>query len=177
MGRQARASDAFAVCGMLLMVANMVWPTLPQSIGIPIMVVLFFLLLVRLIWIHDDGASSGNDAAEWPDIRAVDDAALAALFEGVERNKLVTLLQSGGLSAWAYYKDDRNIRPLDPKRWQVCDFSIENVGGQRHALLRHPSEMRRLRPWNKVPQEAGMTAIHDIHFNRAQLKKHWPDLF
>lgn len=175
MGLQARASDVFAVCGMLLMVANMVWPTIPESIGIPIMVVLFFLLLARVIWIHDDGASSGD--AEWPDVRAVDDAAVIALFDGDQRKKLVSLLQSGGLRAWAYYKDDRNIRPLDSKRWQICDFSIENVGGHRHALLRHPSEMKRARPWNKLPQEATMAAIHDIHFNRAQLKKHWPDLF
>src|SRR5690554_529591 len=110
MGRESRSTDAIALCGALLMVANMVWPTIPQYVGIPLLVFLAFLLVVRLIW--TDGraeASAGELAANiFPDVRAATCEAVQELMSGDDRRKMVGLLQAGTLTAWSYVKGARD---------------------------------------------------------------------
>lgn len=179
LGRESRSTDAIALCGALLMAANMIWPTIPQYVGIPILIFLSFLLAIRLIWTDSrtDDESKEPASAALPDLRALDCQKIKGLLDDdSSRRRFVEQLRNGTLTTWAYCKDRPDHQKLGSSHWSNASLVYETVNGAPATNVL-PNSEKRTRPWTSEPVAPKLEYWHDVWFNEDQLKKHWPDKF
>jgi hypothetical protein len=117
--------------------------------------------------------------SKFPNIRLADNEVLKNMLGGDERKKLIGLLQSGDLTAWAYVRGKADLMPLENRLWSLYELELANIDGKPQTLFRHPSEYKSKRPWAKAPVEPNpeLTRIYDVHLNKAQLRSNWPEMF
>jgi hypothetical protein len=109
-------------------------------------------------------------AASYPDIRVADTPPIIALFEGKQRDKLIPLLEAEKITAWGRPMGGRGEPPpirLDGKLWRT------------HHLLFLPKtvgqfDINQTYLKTNTRQE---TTYYDVHLNKSQIIKVWPELF
>jgi hypothetical protein len=115
-------------------------------------------------------ASASNEfAGDIPDVRVADDTVVLRLFsENHERDKLIPLLEGGKIDAWGRsgngYPPPIKI-PVDSWRTSYLDHHPATPGQFISQTFLRP----KARPYEST--------YYDVHLNRAQLKKAWPDLW
>jgi hypothetical protein len=101
-----------------------------------------------------------------PDLRIADDTGAMGLLDSSERDKLLPLLEGGKIDAWG------------------------RLGNGHPPLIRIPSDLWRTNYLVRYPAPSGginqtflkskgrhETTYYDVHLNRAQLERVWPDLW
>ncbi len=112
-------------------------------------------------------------SAATPDLPASGSNAIKGIASGDSWKKLNALLHSGEIMAWSRTEGYKNLRPIRPERWFNGSLEFLPSGD---SFVADPGDLRP-RPWKKGASPKINGRDYDIHFNRAQLKKHWPDLF
>lgn len=155
--------------------APMTWPTLDPSVGIPIIVGSLIFAACGFIWGYTAPPGEDKDLATklTPDLPASGSLPVRTLTSGDEWKKLNALLHSGAVTAWSRTEGYKNLRPIRPERWFNGSLEFLPNGD---TFVADPGDLRP-HPWKKDATPKMNGRDYDIHFNRAQLKKHWPDLF
>lgn len=111
-----------------------------------------------------------------PDLQASKSEVIRSLSAGVQRDKLIGLLKSGEITAWVRTKGYKNLRPNSSGRWMNDSLEYVDAPEGIQTTILSPDDLRG-RPWRDGGQTAVNESAHDVYFNRAELKKHWPALF
>lgn len=176
MGRKQAGYGAASITVMAAIgCAPMIWPTLEPSVGIPIMAGLLIFAACSFIWAYTAPEGEDKDVAATltPDLPASGSNAIKGIASGDSWKKLNALLHSGEIMAWSRTEGYKNLRPIRPERWFNGSLEFLPSGD---SFVADPGDLRP-RPWKKDAAPTMNGRDYDIHFNRAQLKKHWPDLF
>lgn len=177
------ADDQLAVA---LGVTSPHWKTVfifAQTWAPPVM--LATIILVSYHWWHSKRSRSIEErehgaGSKFPNVRLADNEALKNMLGNDERKKLIGLLQSGDLTAWAYVRGKADLMPLENRLWILYELELANIDGKPQTLFRHPSECKSQRPWGvkaRVKPAPELTRIYDVHLNKAQLRLNWPEVF
>lgn len=134
----------------------------------------FFLTwLVIELYQRQKVSSAASAATLTPDLPSSGSNAIKGIASGDSWKKLNALLHSGEIMAWSRTEGYKNLRPIRPERWFNGSLEFLPSGD---SFVADPGDLRP-RPWKKDAAPKMNGRDYDIHFNRAQLKKHWPDLF
>lgn len=173
----SKTEGAIGILGVAMMAANMVWPVIPQWIGVPLIVVLLLLAAIRFFWTDEAASANRPASAAIPDLRAVDSPEVKDLLDrDSSRRKIVELMRNGDLTTWAHCKGLQDLQRLTPNHWNRASLVYETVNGSSVTNVL-PHNEKRVRPWTKEPIPAKMEYWHDVWFSREQLREHWPDKF
>jgi hypothetical protein len=110
-----------------------------------------------------------DDIAEtFPNVRVADTPAVIELFEGRERSKLVGLLASEKLTAWARISASisSDLLPLEGKIWSTHSFRFHPKNADEGSI--NQTFLRIQGTYNSTH--------YDVCLNYAQLKRAWPHL-
>lgn len=116
-------------------------------------------------------ALSNPPELNWAEIRATQSDALRKILDTDERNKLKGALLSGDVVAWGYTKGYVDPRTIPPTFWQNETLMFGEVDGKSMSYIGAPP----YRTWRKETDSPLNARYYDIHFNKAQLQRYFPD--
>lgn len=160
--------------GIAATVVAMMGTPLPISIGIPIIILVALLWAIDCFWVREPKGGIPANPSSKPDIQASTCLALRSMMTGPEERVFISMLQNGELSAWAMTKGYPNLRPVDPKRWINDTLAYIDDGKSIETTIQNPNQRF---AWVNGGKAVVNNNAYDIHFNRDQLKRHWPTLF
>jgi hypothetical protein len=127
---------------------------------------------VERLWPRDESskqisnARTSDFANDIPDVRIADDVVAEELFESGERDKLLPLLEGGKIDAWGRLGNGHPPLMKIPSDLWRTNYLVRypaSSGGINQTFLK-----------SKVRHE---TTYYDVHLNRAQLERVWPNLW
>lgn len=107
----------------------------------------------------------------WAEIRATQSEAIRQIFETEERNKLRGALLSGDVVAWGHTKGYADPRAIPPSFWNNETLTFGEVDGKPISYIGAP----KYRTWSSEHHSPLDARYYDIHFNKAQLQRYFPD--
>jgi hypothetical protein len=140
----------------------------------------FIMVAVRLFWRLEpakatketsasDSAGVNDFASDIPDVKIADDPVAWKLFETVrERDKLIPLLEAGKLHAWGRLGNG-NPPPTKIPADQWSNHYLDNRPADSPGRINQTYFRPKSRPHEST--------YYDVHLNRVQLERAWPDLW
>lgn len=159
---------AFIAIEVALLVTPMLFPTIPWELGVAAYSLAAVLLLYAayLQWLAPKKALAGA----YGDVPA-NSGAIRSLAISDGRHRLIGLLQSGELNAWGRTKGFPNLRQVPPNFWSNETLMFVEVDGEPMSYIGDGKDYR----WRKAPADPVNARFYDIHFNKAQLQRYFPD--
>lgn len=118
------------------------------------------------------GASDKTRApAIIPDLEASTADSVRHIMETDDGMGLVGLLQKGAVESWGRTKGYPNLRAIPQSFWQNDTLLFGEVDGKPMSYIGAPQR----RAWRKGPENPLNARYYDIHFNKEQLQRYFPD--
>ena len=108
----------------------------------------------------------------WADHSAAGCATIRQMLESGDRNKLKGALASGSIISWGRTKGFPDPRAIPTAFWTNDTLMFADVGGAAMSYLGMPPNPKHWRTGQVDPTAA---RYYDIHFNKAQLQRYFPD--
>ncbi len=172
----------WGICGIAVTIAiagfQMNMPATNPQIGTSIFIIFSGIAIWSLYMAIRESRRNHQatvaDPLPVPDLQASTSDAIKKMMNGPEERVFISMLQNGELSAWAMTKGYPNLRPVDPKRWINDTLAYIEDGESLETTIQNPNQRF---AWVNGGKAVVNNNAYDIHFNREQLKKHWPSLF
>lgn len=107
-------------------------------------------------------------ASDIPDVRIADNSIAWKLFETADRDKLLPLLERGKIDAWGRLGHGHPPLTLIPADQWKTHYLI-NLPADGPGRINQTYFRPRARPYEST--------YYDVHFNRAQLSRAWPNIW
>lgn len=179
--QQSLLAGGGVIVAVIIGIGTMTAWSLDPAVSAPIMIILALVAVTCFLMAWNISREDGEEGAApvahaIPDLRAVDSPALREIASGEEWKKLNALLHSGAVASWSRTKGIKNLRPIRPQQWFNDSLEFVEVDGNLESFAADATDLRPA-PWRKMAHGPRIDRSYDIHFNRAQLREHWPDKF